>query len=68
MTKQTHMTQFSNRQASSKRKRRIEESMQDDREYIYVTFIVPNMVDAIYMREIFDEAILQGQAQGGEED
>ena len=46
----------------------MEESLQDDREYIYVTFIVPNMVDAIYMREIFDEAILQGQAEGGEEE
>ena len=56
------------RQGSSKRKRRMEESLQDDREYIYVTFIVPNMVDAIYMREIFDEAILQGQAEGGEEE
>ena len=46
----------------------MEESLQDDREYIYVTFIVPNMVDAINMREIFDEAILQGQMEGGEEE
>ena len=60
MTKQTHITQGSMRQGSSKRRRREQESMLDDREYIYVTFIVPNMVDAIYMREIFDEAILQG--------
>jgi len=32
-----------------------------------VTFVVPNAVDSLQMREIFDEAILQTQFSGDDE-
>ena len=36
-------------------------------ERLFVTFVVPNLVDSVKMREIFDGAVIQAQAEADED-